>query len=210
MSSFLIVVVISCFIIYQNSFIVSGAEQDNLYSLKATNINGEEVALDAFRGKVSLVVNVASKCGFTSITYKELMQMYKDLGSDDYFTILAFPCNQFGEQEPEKEEVIEKFVKDQFDVKFPMFSKVDVTGEHAHPVWKYLVKATGTTPTWNFFKYLIDHTGNVVEVFPTKESLWKYDPEGAYDVIKQYVKAAKKYAKEVKPKVVKKELREEL
>ena len=203
-----LLIAISCFIVYK-CCIVSGTEHDNLYSLSATNIHGEEVALDAFRGKVSLVVNVASKCGFTSITYKELMQMYRDLGSDDYFTILAFPCNQFGEQEPENEEVIDKFVKDQFDVKFPMFSKVDVTGENTHPVWKYLAKATGTTPTWNFFKYLVDHTGKVVEVFTTKESLWKYDPEGGYDIIRNYVKRAKKYAKS-KPKVVKKELREDL
>lgn len=197
-------------IVYLSCIVSGGTEDDNFYSLTATNIDGEEVALDAFKGKVSLVVNVASKCGFTSISYKELVQMYRDLGAEDYFTILAFPCNQFGEQEPEKEDVIHKFVTEQFDVKFPMFSRVDVTGENAHPVWKYLVKATGSTPTWNFFKYLVDHTGRVVEVFATKESLWKYDPEGAYDLIKMYVKEAKKYAKESKPKVVKKELREDL
>lgn len=197
-------------IVYLSCIVSGGTEDDNFYSLTATNIDGEEVALDAFKGKVSLVVNVASKCGFTSISYKELVQMYRDLGAEDYFTILAFPCNQFGEQEPEKEDVIHKFVTEQFDVKFPMFSRVDVTGENAHPVWKYLVKATGSTPSWNFFKYLVDHTGRVVEVFATKESLWKYDPEGAYDLIKMYVKEAKKYAKESKPKVVKKELREDL
>jgi glutathione peroxidase len=197
-------------IVYLSCIVSGGTEDDNFYSLTATNIDGEEVALDAFKGKVSLVVNVASKCGFTSISYKELVQMYRDLGAEDYFTILAFPCNQFGEQEPEKEDVIHKFVTEQFDVKFPMFSRVDVTGQNAHPVWKYLVKATGSTPTWNFFKYLVDHTGRVVEVFATKESLWKYDPEGAYDLIKMYVKEAKKYAKESKPKVVKKELREDL
>jgi glutathione peroxidase len=197
-------------IVYFSYIVSGGTEDDNFYSLTATNIDGEEVALDAFKGKVSLVVNVASKCGFTTISYKELVQMYRDLGAEDYFTILAFPCNQFGEQEPEKEDVIHKFVTEQFDVKFPMFSRVDVTGENAHPVWKYLVKATGSTPTWNFFKYLVDHTGRVVEVFATKESLWKYDPEGAYDLIKMYVKEAKKYAKESKPKVVKKELREDL
>merc|ERR1712038_202445 len=202
-------VLVSCLIVHI-IFNVSANEESEFYSLSAIDIHGEEVSLDSFRGKVVLVVNVASKCGFTKVTYKELQQMYRDLGAEDYFTILAFPCNQFGEQEPEENFMIEKFVKDQFDVKFPMFSKVDVTGANVHPIWEFLIKSTGTTPTWNFFKYLVDHTGKVVEVFPTKDSLWKYDPEGAYDIIKQYVKEAKRYAKQVKPKIVKKELREEL
>jgi len=91
-----------------------------------------------------------------------------------------------------------------------MFSKVDVTGVNAHPVWKFLVNVSKTTPTWNFFKYLVDHTGKVVAVFATRESLWRYDQDGAYDLIKKHVKAAKKSARESKAKVVKKELREEL
>jgi len=190
--------------------IVSGNEDENLYSFTARNIYNEDVSLDAFRGKVVLIVNVASKCGYTDKTYKELQQIYDDLGEDDHFTILGFPCNQFGNQEPEKETVIEKFVKDKYDVEFPMFNKVDVIGENAHPLWKYLVKASGVIPDWNFYKYLVDHTGKVVVVFPTKMPLWIQDPQGAYDHIRDYVKKAKKYSKEVKAKVVKKELRNEL
>ena len=204
-------IIVSCLIVHTMCN-VSGNEESEFYSLSAKNIYGEEVSLDSFRGKVVLVVNVASRCGFTRSTYKELQQMYRDLGAEDYFTILAFPCNQYGEQEPDSDKVIEKFVKDQFDVKFPMFSKVDVIGGNAHPIWQFLVKSTGTTPTWNFFKYLVDHTGKVVEVFPTRDSLWKYDAydTGAYNLVKKYVKEAKRYAKQVKPKIVKKELREEL
>ena len=189
---------------------VKSNDVSELFSFSAKDIYGEEVSLDAFKGKVILIVNVASKCGFTDIGYKELQQIYKDLGYDDHFTVLGFPCNQFGKQEPDPEETIEKFVKQDYNVEFPMFSKVDVKGNNAHPIWKYLVLKTGNEPKWNFFKYLIDHTGKIVDVFPSKTSLWKHDPEGIYNRIKKMVKEAKKFAKETKPKTVKKELREEL
>ena len=101
-------------------------------------------------------------------------------------------------------------MKQDYNVEFPMFSKVDVKGNNAHPIWKYLVLKTGNEPKWNFFKYLIDHTGKIVDVFPSKTSLWKHDPEGIYNRIKKMIKDAKKFAKETKPKTVKKELREEL
>ena len=197
-------------IVFETHFVVKSNDVSELFSFSAKDIHGEEVSLDAFKGKVILIVNVASKCGFTDIGYKELQQIYKDLGYDDHFTVLGFPCNQFGKQEPDPEETIEKFVKQDYNVEFPMFSKVDVKGNNAHPIWKYLVLKTGNEPKWNFFKYLIDHTGKIVDVFPSKTSLWKHDPEGIYNRIKKMVKDAKKFAKETKPKTVKKELREEL
>lgn len=193
-------------LVISTACIVSANEDQTIHSFTATNIYNEEVDLSEYSGKVVLIVNVASKCGYTDIGYKELQQLYKDLGGDNHFTVLGFPCNQFGNQEPEKEMAIEKFVKDQYNVRFPMFSKVDVTGENAHPLWKYLVKESGVKPSWNFFKYLVDHTGKVVEVFPTKTSLWKYDSAGAYDQIKRCIKRAKKYSKDVKTKNVKNEL----
>ena len=177
----------------------------SLYSFSATNIYHEEVSLDSFSGQVVLIVNVASECGYTDSHYKDLQRIYKNLGQDDYFTILGFPCNQFGGQEPHDEKVIEKLLKEKYKIEFPMFSKVDVIGELAHPLWKYLVKVSGISPNWNFFKYLVDHTGKVVEVFQTRTSV-----EEAYDTISKYVTKAKKYAKQAKPKIVKKELRDEL
>ena len=190
--------------------LIESKDLNQLYTFTAKNIYHEEVSLDAFKGKVIIIVNVASICGYTDIGYKELQQIYKELGHDDHFTVLGFPCNQFGKQEPDPEETIEKFVKHYYNVEFPMFSKVDVIGENAHPIWKYLAKETGIEPKWNFFKYLIDHTGKIVDVFPSKTSLWKHDPEGIYQKIKKMVKEAKKFSKETKPKTVKKELREEL
>lgn len=200
----------SILIVFQAYFAIGSNEVNKLYTFSAKDIHNEEVSFDAFEGKVIIIVNVASICGFTDISYKELQQIYKDLGSDDHFVVLGFPCNQFGKQEPDPEETIEKFVKHHYNVEFPMFSKVDVVGEKAHPLWKYLAKETGIEPKWNFFKYLIDHTGKVVEVFPSKTSLWKHDPEGIYNKIKKMVKEAKRFSKETKPKTVKKELREEL
>ena len=197
-------------IILATACIVYGNDDETIYSFTATNIYGEDVGLDAFRGQVVLIVNVASKCGYTDKTYKELQQIYDDLGEDDHFTILGFPCNQFGNQEPNKEMAIERFVKEKYDVAFPMFSKVDVIGENAHPLWKHLAKVSAVTPDWNFYKYLVDHTGRVVRVFPPKIPLWIQDPQGAYDHIREYVIEARKYSKKMKAKIVKKELRNEL
>lgn len=188
--------------------VVSGKEETDLYSFKVTDIENNEVDLETFRGKVSLILNVASKCGYTNSHYKELQKMYADFGSE-YFTVLAFPCNQFGGQEPEEESVIHQFVKDQYGVKFPMLSKVDVKGENAHPLWKSLVKESGVEPNWNFFKYIVDHTGKLVAVLPTKASLWQYDIDKSYDRIKKLVKEAKRYAKE-NPTATKNDNKEEL
>ena len=140
-------------IVFETHCMVKSNNVSELLSFSAKD--GEEVSLDAFKGKVIVIVNVASKCGFTDLGYKELQQIYTDLGYNDHFTVLGFPCNQFGKQEPDPEETIEKFVKHDYNVEFPMFSKVDVKGDNAHPIWEYLVLKTGNEPKWNFSNTLL-------------------------------------------------------
>ena len=127
--------------------------------------NGAEQPLKAYEGKVVLVVNTASKCGFTP-QYAELEQLYRDY-KDRGFEVLAFPCNQFGAQEPGNAEEIANFCSLTYDVSFPLFAKVDVNGESADPLWKWLkTKKTGLLGIgaikWNFTKFLVDRAGNVV------------------------------------------------
>ncbi|PLR98915.1 glutathione peroxidase [Bacillus sp. T33-2] len=136
-----------------------------VYSFEAKKIDGANVQLDEFEGKVLLVVNTASKCGFTP-QYKELQDMY-DTYNDRGLEILGFPCNQFGSQEPGTEEEIQGFCELNYGVSFPMFAKVDVNGEHAHPLFQYLAEqAPGLMGTkaikWNFTKFLVDRNGKVV------------------------------------------------
>ena len=135
------------------------------YDFSAKTIDGSETSLDAYKGKVTLVVNVASKCGFTP-QYKgleELQKTYKDRG----FAVLGFPCDQFGHQEPGDENEIKNFCSLTYDVSFPMFAKIKVNGDDAHPLYKHLKsEATGLLGTegikWNFTKFLIGKDGKVV------------------------------------------------
>ncbi|KAM5321168.1 glutathione peroxidase 7 isoform 3-T3 [Glossophaga mutica] len=113
-------------------------DQD-FYDFKAVNIRGKLVSLEKYRGSVSLVVNVASECGFTDQHYRALQQLQRDLGPH-HFNVLAFPCNQFGQQEPDSNKEIESFARRTYSVSFPMFSKVAVTGTGAHPAFKYLTE----------------------------------------------------------------------
>lgn len=113
--------------------------------------------------QVSLVVNVASKCGYTDRNYRELVRLQQTFEPHG-FTILAFPCNQFLEQEPGSNEEILTFA-DAYQATFPLFSKSDVKGENAHEVYQFLAEETGSEPLWNFNKYLIDGDGRVVQYF---------------------------------------------
>ena len=127
-----------------------------------------------YQGKVILVVNTASFCGFTS-QYEGLEKLYakyKDRG----LVVLGFPSNDFGQQEPGSNKDIADFCKNTYDVKFPMFAKSSVSGSNPNPLFKMLIAKTGTTPKWNFYKYLIDRNGNVVDAFssmtkPTSSSI---------------------------------------
>ena len=127
-----------------------------------------------YQGKVILVVNTASYCGFTS-QYEGLEKIYSKY-KDDGFVILGFPSNDFGQQEPGSNKEIADFCKNTYDVKFPMFSKSSVSGKQANSLFKILAAKTGTTPKWNFYKYLIDRQGNVTNSFnsmtkPTSDAL---------------------------------------
>lgn len=138
---------------------------DDIYGFEANLLTGEPASLDAWRGKVLLVVNTASKCGFTP-QYKGLQALY-DRYKERGFDILGFPCNQFGAQEPGSAEDISAFCELNYGVSFPMFSKVDVNGADTHPLFTHLKAAApgllGTQAIkWNFTKFLVDREGKVV------------------------------------------------
>ena len=139
-----------------------------LYDLEAKSISGHDISLSEYRGQVMLIVNTASKCGFTP-QYKELEGFYQKYNKKG-FVVLGFPCNQFMAQEPGDDMDIQAFCKTNYGVTFPMFSKIDVRGEHAHPIFKYLTeKAPGVMGSkavkWNFTKFLIDRDGHVIKRF---------------------------------------------
>ncbi len=138
-----------------------------IYDFTATTIDGQPQALDAYADKVVLVVNTASQCGFTP-QYAGLQALY-DEHADDGFTILGFPCDQFGHQEPGDETAIEQFCTKNFGVTFPLFAKVDVNGAGAHPLYAFLRKAKGgmlgNRIKWNFTKFLVNREGKVVARF---------------------------------------------
>ncbi|MEM8669670.1 MAG: glutathione peroxidase [Planctomycetota bacterium] len=134
-------------------------------NFKATTIDGKSVDLEDYEGKVVLVVNTASRCGLTP-QYAGLQSMYEKY-KDKGFVVLGFPCNQFGSQEPGSEAQIKEFCSTKYNVSFPMFSKIDVNGDDAAPIYKYLtskdVKPAGKGRiSWNFEKFLIDREGNLI------------------------------------------------
>lgn len=118
---------------------------------------------DAYQGKVVLMVNTASKCGFTG-QYEGLEALY-DKYKDRGLVVLGFPSNDFGNQEPGSEEQIQTFCRLTYSVEFPMFEKIHVKKGKADPLYQYLAAQTGAYPKWNFYKYLIDRNGNVVDYF---------------------------------------------
>lgn len=134
---------------------------------KVKSIDGKEVDLNSYKGKVVLFVNVASKCGLTP-QYEGLEALYDKYGKDG-FVILGFPANEFGKQEPGSDAEIQEFCTSNYGVKFPMFSKIVVKGEGIHPLYQYLTKEANPKMTgdisWNFEKFLVDRQGNVVGRF---------------------------------------------
>jgi glutathione peroxidase len=136
----------------------------SLYDLKTETLAGGPADLAAYRGKVALVVNVASKCGYTP-QYEGLERLHREL-ADKGFAVLGFPSNDFGEQEPGSAREIADFCKLTYDVTFPMFAKVSTTpGSGQSPIYQYL-GATGNLPEWNFSKYLVGKDGKVRAFFP--------------------------------------------
>ncbi|XP_047966296.1 probable phospholipid hydroperoxide glutathione peroxidase, partial [Salvia hispanica] len=136
---------------------------------------GDDINLSAYKGKVLLIVNVASQCGLTNSNYTELTQLYQKY-KDQGLEILAFPCNQFGSQEPGTNEEIQEFVCTRFKAEYPVFDKVDVNGSNAAPIYKFLKSAKGSMfgdgIKWNFAKFLVDKDGQVVDRYaPTTSPL---------------------------------------
>ena len=137
-----------------------------VYDFTVQSIDGKNLSLDAYRGKVLLIVNVASACGLTP-QYKGLEALYRSY-KDQGFEVLGFPCNQFGAQEPGTEAEIQSFCTTRFDVSFPMFAKIEVNGAGAHPLYQWLKQqkagAEGKAEIeWNFGKFLIDRHGQCVD-----------------------------------------------
>ncbi|WP_137935740.1 glutathione peroxidase [Chitinivorax sp. B] len=140
----------------------------SLYDLAATSLTGKEVSIGEFKDKVLLIVNTASKCGFTP-QYEGLEKLHKDYAAKG-LVVLGFPCNQFGSQEPGSENDIAEFCQVNYGVSFPMFAKIDVNGENAHPLYQFLKSsAPGIFGLegikWNFTKFLVDRSGKVVDRF---------------------------------------------
>jgi glutathione peroxidase len=140
----------------------------SVYEFSAKDIEGKEQSLSSFRDKVLLIVNVASKCGYTPqyAGLEALYEKYKDRGLE----VIGFPCNQFGGQEPGSEQEIASFCSLTFGVKFPLFGKIEVNGKGEHPLYRYLKETKpgilGTEAIkWNFTKFLVDRKGQVVERF---------------------------------------------
>ena len=147
------------------------AEIKNIFNFSCKDINGEEINLSDYSGKVALIVNTASKCGFTP-QYKGLQDLYKKYFNQG-FEILGFPCNQFGSQEPGTDQEIVEFCNINYDVTFPLFSKIEVNGPSAHPLFNFLTSdkpgLLGTKAIkWNFTKFLINRNGEPVKRFSSK------------------------------------------
>jgi len=146
-----------------------------IYDFKVKTNQGQETTLAPYKGKVLLIVNTASKCGFTP-QYEGLEKLYEKYQPKG-LEILAFPCNQFGAQEPGNDQQIAEFCNLNYHTTFPLFSKVDVNGENTHPLYQFLKKQQkgllGTEAIkWNFTKFLIDRQGNVLDRFaPNKEPM---------------------------------------
>ncbi|MCO5571975.1 hypothetical protein L7F22_025726 [Adiantum nelumboides] len=140
---------------------------ESIYDISVKDIQGKDVSLSAYKGKVLLIVNVASQCGLTTTNYKDLTDLYnkyKDAGLE----ILAFPCNQFGGQEPGTNEEVKAFACTRFNAEFPIFDKVEVNGKNTAPLFQFLKQAKGggifgSFIKWNFAKFLVDRGGQVVE-----------------------------------------------
>ena len=164
----LLILGIGIFIVFNISFAEEISDNSkSFYALSAEDINGEVISMNAYKGKKVLVVNVASRCGYTP-QYKGLQKLYDTYG--DSLVVLGFPSNDFMWQEPGSNTEIKTFCQRTYGVTFPMFSKIHVKGRKKHPIYDWLSdgKLNGwndDSPSWNFNKYLLDEKGNLIEYF---------------------------------------------
>jgi glutathione peroxidase len=141
----------------------------SIYEIAVKDIDGKDTTLNAYNGKVILIVNVASQCGFTP-QYKNLEAVYEKY-KDQGFVILGFPCNQFGSQEPGTDEEIKQFCTSKYFITFPLFDKIEVNGANRHPLYELLAGKDSPFPgdiTWNFNKFLIGKDGKILKRFDSK------------------------------------------
>ncbi|XP_063886963.1 glutathione peroxidase 7-like [Scylla paramamosain] len=182
------VALLSCLAILA-ALCTTGCAGEDFYSHSVKDHQGQDVALESYRGKVTLVVNVASLCGYTESTYRALKKLHDILSYGGHFSVLAFPCNQFGEQEPLDIEDILEHVTSEYDVEFPVFNKIDVVGPNADPAFRQLIEDSSIVPDWNFYKYLVNGSGRVVGAWGTRVTI-----EEIFDEIQAEVEKAKKAA----------------
>jgi glutathione peroxidase len=151
----------------------------SIYNFSVKSMDGQEVSLEKYKGKVLIIVNTASKCGFTP-QYEDLQRIYERYGKDG-LEILAFPCNQFMNQEPGTDEEIASFCNLNFGITFPVFAKVDVNGPTAHPLYQYLQENSpgilGKSIKWNFTKFLVDSKGIITGRFSPATSPAKLEKQ---------------------------------
>ncbi|CAA0838328.1 Phospholipid hydroperoxide glutathione peroxidase 1- chloroplastic [Striga hermonthica] len=156
------------------------AAEKTIHDFTVKDIDGKDVSLSKFKGKVLLIVNVASRCGLTSSNYTELSHLYEKYKTQG-FEILAFPCNQFGAQEPGSNRDIKQFACTRFKAEFPIFDKVDVNGPSTAPVYQFLKSSAGgflgDLIKWNFEKFLVDINGKVVERYPPTTSPFQIEKD---------------------------------
>ncbi|MBY0540922.1 MAG: glutathione peroxidase [Campylobacterales bacterium] len=158
----------------------------SIYDFNVKTIDGEEISMEKYKGKVLLIVNVASKCGFTS-QYEGLENLFDKYKNED-FMVLGFPSNQFANQEPESNEKIKEFCSLTYEVKFDMFAKIDVNGDNEAPIYKFLKSnqkgILGTEAIkWNFTKFLVDKDGNIINRYASTTT-----PEAIENDIKKLLK----------------------
>lgn len=163
------VIVMGIFALLSGKLFPSSKEQvrGSLYDLKANSLDGTPINFERYRGQNLLIVNTASKCGYTP-QYKTLQELHETYG--DRLVILAFPSNNFLWQEPGSNAEIAGFCKENFGVTFQMFEKVSVKGGDQHPVYRWLTAKSGKKPTWNFCKYFVNKNGDVTGFFGPKVS----------------------------------------
>lgn len=169
-------VLVGVFVLLIGSFMLSSLfdseaspqeAQGSVYDFTMNSLDGKAIHLSEYKGKYMLVVNTASKCGFTP-QYAELEKLHETLGSK--VAVLGFPANNFLWQEPGSNEEIATFCQKNYGVQFQMFEKISVKGKDAAPLYKWLAAKTGEKPSWNFCKYLIDPDGKVIGFYPSKVS----------------------------------------
>ncbi len=149
---------------------IGAQSMKTIYDYSFTAMNGKTISIGEFKGKKLLLINVASKCGFTS-QYEGLQKLHENYG--DRIVLIGFPANNFGSQEPGSNEEIVNFCKANYGVTFLMAEKISVTGDDQHPIYKWLTTKTlngwnDLAPKWNFYKYLISENGELLKVFPSQ------------------------------------------